>query len=406
MKSHDAKSGKPSELNQKLGNGVYKISSLRILSEITTNLSSDNDLEVLLERFLSTMIRLAGANAGAVRVLTSDGGHLRLVASIGLPEEVLERERIVDLGCGICGEAVRDNATRLTGDLHVCAQRASQKYFGHECKKVIAVPLQYKGKVHGIYNLFMAEDQEVPEEISLLFRSISEHLGMALENARLMRENLRITLMNERQLMANEVHDSLAQTLAYMKMRVVLLQDAMQREDDTLAFKYVNDVSSALETSYSSLRELLTHFRNRMDPNGLLHALQETVQTFHDRTGIQLDFINHAPQLNLTVDQEVQVFHIVQEALANIIKHSRAQRATLLLSMSDGRYVITIEDDGAGIIQTREDAKNMVHFGLNIMRERAQSLEGNIEIESLAGQGTRVRLDFPVTCGSREGTVR
>ena len=406
MKSYDAKSGKPSELNQKLGNGVYKISSLRILSEITTNLSSDNDLEVLLERFLSTMIRLAGANAGAVRVLTSDGGHLRLVASIGLPEEVLERERIVDLGCGICGEAVRDNATRLTSDLHVCAQRASQKYFGDECKKVIAVPLQYKGKVHGLYNLFMAEDQDVPDEISLLFRSISEHLGMALENARLMRENLRITLMNERQLMANEVHDSLAQTLAYMKMRIVLLQDAMQREDDTLVLKYVNDVSSALETSYSSLRELLTHFRNRMDPNGLLHALQETVQTFHDRTGIQLDFINQAPQLNLTVDQEVQVFHIVQEALANITKHSRAQRATLLLSMSDGRYVITIEDDGAGIIKTAEEAQNMVHFGLNIMRERAQSLEGNIEIESLVGQGTRVRLDFPVTCGAKEGAVR
>ena len=406
MKSYDAKSGKPSELNQKLGNGVYKISSLRILSEITTNLSSDNDLEVLLERFLSTMIRLAGANAGAVRVLTSDGGHLRLVASIGLPEEVLERERIVDLGCGICGEAVRDNATRLTSDLHVCAQRASQKYFGDECKKVIAVPLQYKGKVHGLYNLFMAEDQDVPDEISLLFRSISEHLGMALENARLMRENLRITLINERQLMANEVHDSLAQTLAYMKMRIVLLQDAMQREDDTLALKYVNDVSSALETSYSSLRELLTHFRNRMDPNGLLHALQETVQTFHDRTGIQLDFINQAPQLNLTVDQEVQVFHIVQEALANITKHSRAQRATLLLSMSDGRYVITIEDDGAGIIKTAEEAQNMVHFGLNIMRERAQSLEGNIEIESLVGQGTRVRLDFPVTCGAKEGAVR
>ena len=74
--------------------------------------------------------------------------------------------------------------------------------------------------------------------------------------------------------------------------------------------------------------------------------------------------------------------------------------------MSDGRYVITIEDDGAGIIKTGEDAKNMVHFGLNIMRERAQSLEGNIEIESLVGQGTRVRLDFPVTCGAREGTVR
>lgn len=389
---------------QSSGNGSYKIQSLRILSEITTSLANESDLESLLERFLSTMIRLAGASAGAVRVLTADGAHLRLVGAIGLPPDVLEQERFVDLQCGICGEAARGQGAIFAQDVQMCAGRTSQDFFGKGCKQVVAVPLHYKGKVLGVYNLFMAQGRSVPEEVVLLFRSISEHLGMALENARLTRENLRITLMNERQMMANEIHDSLAQTLAYMKMRMALLQDAMHQHDEPLSFKYLGDVNQALETAYSSLRELLTHFRNRMDPHGLLHALQETARNFFDRTGIHLDFDNHAPDLNLAVDQEVQVFRIVQEALANITKHSGARHARLLLEMAGDRYVISVEDDGAGIA-TGIDSKTGMHFGMSIMRERAESLGGEIAIETLPGHGARVRLTFPAAGRRLEAAV-
>jgi two-component system nitrate/nitrite sensor histidine kinase NarX len=282
---------------QQSGQGSYKIQSLSALSEITTSLSTESDVEALLERFLTTMIRLAGAAAGAVRVLTDDGAHMRLVGAVGLPPDVLERERIVALGCGVCGEALRDNRIGLDKETKICAEHSSDAYFGHG-RRVVAVPMQYKGKVMGVYNLFMPSGKNVPEDVALLFRSISEHLGMALENARLTRENLRITLMNERQMMANEVHDSLAQMLAYMKMRLALLQGSMEKDDESLSLKYVGDLSQALDDAYSSLRELLAHFRNRMDPLGLVHALQEIVRGYHDKTGIELEFINQAPDLN------------------------------------------------------------------------------------------------------------
>ena len=375
--------------------GSYTIQLLQVLSEITTSLATEGDVEALLDRFLSTMIRLAGAIAGAVRVVSADGAHMRLVGAIGLPPEVAERERIVDLDCGVCGEAVKNNQVSDSTDLQVCRDLCSQQYFGTHCKRIIAVPLQYKGKVLGIYNLFMAGDHDVPEEVSLLFHSISEHLGMALENARLTRENLLVTLTDERQMMANEMHDSMAQTLAYMKMRMVLLQDAVQKNDQAKSLKYLADVSQATESAYSSLRELLTNFRTRMDPNGLLHALHETADNFFDRTGILLDFSNHALDINLSADREVQVFRIVQEALANIGKHSNARHARLVIDRINGDYVVTVEDDGAGIGDKDTSGKDM-HFGLNIMRERAQRLAGTIKIESLAGQGTRVQLNFPV----------
>jgi two-component system nitrate/nitrite sensor histidine kinase NarX len=201
--------------------------------------------------------------------------------------------------------------------------------------------------------------------------------------------------MNERQMLANELHDSLAQTLAYMKMRLALLRDSMEQADTANSAKYLEDVSEGLDTAYSGLRELLTHFRNRMDPRGLLPALQDIVNGFFKKTGIFINFSNLAPDLNLTPDQEVQVFHIVQEALHNINKHSQAQDVSLTLGLDgNNQYWLCIEDDGIGISPKRVPDKDM-HFGLSIMRERAQRLNGNVSVEKLPERGTRVLLTFP-----------
>jgi two-component system nitrate/nitrite sensor histidine kinase NarX len=343
--------------------------ALRVLSEVAASLACEHDLEGLLTRFLRTMIRLCGASAGAVRVLTGDGQHLRLLASVGLPADMVERERLVQIDCGACGAAVHAGEVRHGREFATCVEKSSAAYFGN-CKGLVAVPLQFNGKVLGVYNLFMSEERAIPEDVTLLFRSISEQLGMALENARLMRENLRMTLMNERQMMANEVHDSLAQTMAYMRMRVELLRETLEGEGQAKALKYASDIQQALEEAYSGLRDLLTQFRNRMDPLGLEHAFADIVAGFHDRTGIALEFENRIPDLDLSVDQEVQVFHIVHEALANVVRHSGAARARLSLDVIEGSYAFTVEDDGRGVFVVGAQPDLRHHFGISIMSER------------------------------------
>jgi len=378
--------------------GGYKIPALRALSEITTSLSTDSDLEDLLERFLSTMVKLAGAIGGAVRVATPDGSHLRLIGASGLPQEVIEREQYIPLECGICGKAARTQSIE-SAETAVCRENTALAYFGDACKRVIAIPLRNKGRIMGVYNLFLASDDPVPEDVALLFSSISEHLGMALENARLTRENIRITLMNERQMLANEIHDSLAQTLAYMKMRLAFLNEAIQTGDDPLAKKYLSDVDDAMESAYSRLRELLTQFRHRMDPRGLIPALKDVADDFSRQTGIRTEFVNLVPDMNLTPDQEVQVFHIVQEALANVSKHARARQVRISVEMAADQYMVTIDDDGIGL--RGEHAGIGMHFGMNIMRERAQRLGGSVDVVSPAGEGTRIQLKFPVASQRR-----
>ncbi|HUW49895.1 MAG TPA: ATP-binding protein [Sulfuricella sp.] len=391
----------PSSTIKSSAQGNYKIPALRVLSEITSSLSSENNLDALLERFLGTMVKLAGADAGAVRVLTADGLNLRLVGSLGLPPEVLEKERYIPLECGVCGETAREHTVHDTTNLKVCEARTANSYFGKQCQRVVAVPLRYQGKMLGVYNLFMASDNPVPEDVSLLFHSISEHLGMALENARLTRENLRITLTNERHMLANELHDSLAQTMAYMKMRLPLLRDAVANRDETRSNKYVNDLSQALESAYAELRELLTQFRNRMDSRGLLPALYDIVGNFYDKTGITIDFNNLAPDINLSPELEVQVYHIVREALNNVSKHSRANHVRLSIEISKNRYVFSVEDNGIGI-SGKVGTESGMHLGLNIMRERAMHMNAEITLAPGEKAGTRVTLSFPVSAGRRE----
>ncbi len=388
--------------------GSDRLRALQVLAEATSSLPGDSGVEEWLGRFLATMVRLAGAAAGAVRVVTGDGRHLRLVASVGLPPEVAAREKLMPVDCGVCGAAVAEAAVHLGPTGAVCAGVTSLAWFGRFGGMVV-LPLVHQGRSLGACNLFMRDAREIPPEVALLYRSIGEHLGMALENARLARENLRMTVMNERQMMASEVHDSLAQTMAYMKMRVALLLDALRAAEsgNARALKYATDLQGALGEAYADLRELLAQFRSRMDPMGLAHALQGIAEGFEGRTGIRLSIENSLAELKLTVDEEANVFHIVQEALANVARHSGATQARLTIGERDGDYEFTVEDDGTGFfaLGTRPGGEGerglRHHLGVNIMRERAQRLAGRIEIGNLPGCGARIRLAFPADPAAR-----
>jgi two-component system nitrate/nitrite sensor histidine kinase NarX len=382
-----------------------RLRALDALSEASSSLPGDAGGEEWLGRFLATMVRLAGASAGAVRVLTGDARYLKLVASVGLPPEAVAREKLMPVDCGACGAAVREAQVHQGSDGVACAGITSVAWFGGHATMVV-VPIVHKRRVLGVYNLFLREAHVLPEKAALLYRTIGEHIGMALENARLAHENLHMTVMNERQMMAAEIHDSLAQTLAYMKMRMALLMDALQARGGESALKYATDLQNALGEAYADLRELLAQFRSRMDPLGLVHALQGIAEGFEERTGVALVFENRVADLNLGVDEEASVFHILQEALANVGRHSGATRARLTIDDRGGEYVFTVEDDGIGFFTLGQapgggQAQLRHHLGVNIMRERAQRLAGRIEISNLPQRGARVRLTLPADRAAR-----
>ncbi len=376
-----------------------------IVSGLTAELAAGSDLEPLLERFLVSIVALAGAQAGAVRVLTDDGQYMRLVAQQGLPPDLLSTERLVKRDCGMCGIASGTDVLAWMDDVRSCAQHNGQIYFGLQCKSVLAISLPHARQVLGVYNLFFETNTYVNPQTETILRLIGQLLGLALHNAKIERERLRVTVLKERQEMLNEVHDAIAQTLAYVKMRLPLLSDAMLAHDDQRSLKYFSDVKTAVGDVHDNLREVMTYFRTRMDPLGLLHALQGIADGFFDRTGVMLEIRNSAQNLNLSDEQEVQVFHIVQEALANIAKHSMARRAVLVIDKTPERLEFLIEDDGLGmaapsvstIVTMANELAPPAHFGLEIMQGRAQRLGGSLEVGMNEGGGTRVRLLLPAS---------
>ena len=354
--------------------------------------ASGGELSVLLDGFLETIIKSVGASAGAIRIISPDGQELHIAGASGLPPGVLECESHVDLHCGVCGQVVRDGGIHSTEAVN-CAWRTEQLFFGANCKRIVAVPLEFRGKLIGVFNLFFDSGSEIADDATRTLRSFADLIGIALENARLARENRRMNLMAERQAIANEIHDSLAQTLVYSRMRLSMLQEALRTDDDLLAYKCLQDVNEALGSGQKSVRELITHFRCQLDPLGLQHALQVLVDEFGERTGIALEYSNRVADIGLPLEHELQVFHIVREVLANIATHSGASRASLRVELKEGCCLFTIEDNGAGMSGAAPEG----HYGLTIMRERAQRIGAQIKVESAAGSGTCVRLSLPTS---------
>lgn len=373
---------------------------------------------------LDAVVRMAGATSGVVRVAAPDSARLvPLVVAMprdeaGLPESAgVQAAGVIARWCTRCPESRNPESDCVSVGMCGHDDRFGVNLAGWACKHVLAIPLRTQGRTAGTMNLsFETADEPVgppqsqmPEREARRYahalarsrvpavEAAADLMAATLGQDRLARETLQASLFSERQMMANEVHDSLAQGLTYMRMRMSLLRDAVRQGDPVRAFKYWSDVDISLTNAHRRLRELVTYFRSRMDPQGLLHALEEMSENFLDRTGVALEFENTAPGLHLPVAREVQVFHIVQEALANVCKHANARRARLSLAPTDGGYEIRIEDDGVGMAADTAagDRGETGHYGIAIMRERSQRLGGELTLDSAPGAGTRVRLYFP-----------
>ena len=356
------------------------------------------EVEAALSPMLEAVVAMAGANAAVVRVLGADGMRLEPGLGVGLPP-VIGRTGAGALAfwCGRCAEARNPDSDCVQSRLCGVEERFSAELSGTACRHVVAVPLRFRNATVGALDLLFERECDVPAPTMPLLRATGELLGVALENARLTRENLRASVMHERQTMANEVHDSLAQGLTYMRMRMSLLRDAIKHGDELRAVKYWTDVDASLTDAHRRLRELITYFRSRMDPEGLQHALADTAASFFERTGVALAFENAVPELQLPVGREVEVFHIVQEALANVSRHANARHVRLSLARAPAGYEIVVEDDGIGMaaVPAGGEGADGGHYGIAIMQERARRMGGALSIEPGEPCGTRVRLRFP-----------
>ena len=330
-----------------------KTQSLDILYEVAASLNRAGSMEQLIGAFLDVLIDLLDARGGSVRLAAGDG-QTRLVASRGIVPETVEAGR---------------------------AER-------------IEIPVQYQGRVLGVYNLLLDRPlAAMGEDLPDLLASVGRHLGLAIEKSRLEGEARRLAVMEERHIIGNELHDSLAQSLIGMRLQLKVLSESLAREDIGAACHEVKSLQRAMKQASADLRSLLIDYRLKIDGAGLAQTVAKLVERFRRETGIAVFFQNECQSLSLSAAQEIQVYYIIQEALANIRKHASARNVRILLNSEGDLYTVLIEDDGLGMAGP-EEPMSAEHAGLAIMRERTERLPGQIVIESEPGEGTRIVLIF------------
>ncbi|MCX7174723.1 MAG: ATP-binding protein [Proteobacteria bacterium] len=355
--------------------------------------AADPAILPLLETLLRAIADYSGAIAAAVRLRDPGREELRLVATVGIPATMWRHKRRVDINCGSCGAALAHNEARLESIHCACSEELAHASNSGDLN-LLTIPLRDAQEPCGVLNLFFPPAVAIPEQLPALLTAFSELIGLTLANSRRSEEQLRATLQEERRILANEVHDALAQNIACMRMRTPLLRDAINRQDTQRAASYLNEVESSLVVAHARVRELITHFRSDMSPHGLLPALRETLVELQGLNGVELAMDMNLAEPALSVDQSLQVLHIAREALVNVVKHAGAKHGWLHLEQDEDDCRVSIEDDGVGIVDPSGTKSRHGHFGLNIMRERAHLLGGEFSVEPRQGGGTRVLLSF------------
>jgi two-component system nitrate/nitrite sensor histidine kinase NarX len=258
--------------------------------------------------------------------------------------------------------------------------------------RVFPFPISDRDQYFGVLLVDLSQDQDPQPWQRRLLTTLAGHIGTALTVQQRMRESRRLVLHEERSIIARELHDSLAQSLSYLKIQVTRLAAALEDPDGRQKPKAVlGELRDGISSAYRQLRELLTTFRLRMDDRGLRQALQDTVQEFCERSAVDIALDDRLPVSLLTPNEEIHVLQIVREALSNVVRHANARRASVVLSVDDRDVEVRVSDNGRGYLPPNDQA---AHYGLTIMRERTLSLAGTLTLDTLSGGGTLVRLRF------------
>lgn len=382
----EAKTHSLAERNRELG----------ILYEITAFLSEPAPIETLCQGFLNHIRRALGADAGAVRLYAADTEKLYLMTHEGLSDEFVLHESEMNCSDCLCGDVIQSGmpvsfatASPPPGmKLRTCVREG----FATAC----AFSVRYNRQRVGVFNLYFRAERVVSAPESDLLDTLGQHLGVAIENQRLRSRERELAVSEERNLLAQELHDSIAQGLAFLNIQVQLLQDSLRKGRSEEAMQTAGQLREGVQESYDHVRELLVHFRTRMHQSDLDSAIGAALEKFEGQTGIATEFAREGNGAPLEPTEELQIMHIVQEALSNIRKHASASRVRVTVRRSRQAVEVLVDDDGAGFDPVNEPKiVSDRHVGLKIMRERAHRIGGECGITSAPGKGAQVRLVLP-----------
>ncbi len=365
---------------------------LQALYDVSLLVAHGASLQELAQGFTRRVCTALRADAATLRWANAGNDQFVMLAAEGLSDAMLRDEHCIQAGDCCCGQ------TTAIGGLRVIPIRADAPTRRQHCERagwatIVAVPIHAQERLIGELDLFFHAEVTLPETEHTMLETLTAHLASGMENLRLHALEREAAVAEERAFLARELHDSIAQSLAFLNIQAQLMRKAMADGQRERMAAVLAEIELGLRESHGDVRELLVHFRTRTNAEDIEHALQATLRKFEHQSGVPSTLTVHDEGLPLAADVQVQALHIVQEALSNVRKHAHAGQVWVDV-WKKPNWRISVRDDGRGFEPSGADAAE-THVGLRIMAERAQRLAASLALDSAPGRGTTVTLSLP-----------
>ena len=256
-------------------------------------------------------------------------------------------------------------------------------------------PLVSRGQVLGTLFVITSRVREFSQQGIELLASIGGQIGVAVENAQLYEQAQRVAVVEERQRLARELHDSVTQTIFSMTLTTEAIHQLLER-DPTRLPSQLDRLQELSKSALAEMRSLIFELRpTAASEVGLVPALQKHILTLEKQNNLSIT-LDVVGEPDITGDQSKRLFRVIQEALNNVVKHAQVDKASVTLRFEDELTSINIVDQGQGFNPETVDT-NQARMGLSSMRERVDMLGGTLSIDSQPGKGTSVKVLIPST---------
>jgi signal transduction histidine kinase len=383
-----------------------RYAELLALHEAILDISGELDVDVVLQKVVDRARRLLNARYGALAVYAADGSIDRFLTS-GLGSEERRRLGAPPVGKGLFAVVLRGGESLRLRDLGSHPNAAGFPPGHPPMRSLLAVPILSRSPWRG--NLYLADKEGKPAfdaEDERTLQRFAAQAALAIDAAHLHRQVRGLAIAEERQRIAHEMHDGLAQVLASVITGTQAVREYLRAGRIDEATNLLDQLRAAADTTYTETREGILALRAAGGGNGesIDRILQDYVLDWQDRTGIDAG-CSFDSGLALSSATELQLVRIVQEALSNVRRHSGATRVEIAFREEANGLLLTVHDDGRGFDPEAGTRSAGSSFGLSTMRERAQSIGGRLEIVSGVDAGTRVELRLPKSSAGPRGEI-
>jgi signal transduction histidine kinase len=358
--------------------------------------ASSVELPEMLDKALAAILGMTPAETAELW-LTTDEGELTLECQRGFGAEAPRGRNRLAPGEGLPGLAVQRGSAVVVHDPASDPRYLSREIAELGLQAFCALPLRHRGEIVGVLAVSARERDAFADRAELrLLEGIGEQIVVAIENARLLNRVLDRAVLEERERIARDLHDGLAQVLGYINTQALAIKKHLASDRPEEVRELVDSMGEAARHVYGDIREEIMGLRAARD--GLVPSLQTYLSGYGRMTGVVPDvrITPAAASLRLTGATEIQLLRIIQEALSNVRKHAGLEKATVSLDLAGDTLRLEVADDGRGFDPDSPARTGWPRFGLQTMRERAGAVGGTFELCSSPGTGTSIVVHVPV----------